>query len=901
MPSHSKPGGLQTYQIFLKITSAVPANFLCPATLSSPLVLKGNYRFSRAIDSKRLPRALSHKNVEKIFFSSLLQASSSCLNRRRHSYELQNHSSRASELPRTKSLLIGINGARTSIFAVSGVSHSISRRGFGSRTPPCESHSGRCGDGAEASGNRGVCKDSTEEKEGLNSGGNHEFGEHRKYNDLFPKKRPDVLATEPQNNELGNKPFNPDPDHPHISLTEQLRLIRAVRKLEKKLAHAHSDLQRAMAKKPPPRPVSRDSPADIPALSNRDSTPILLSKEDYMNLVDLYFYSHKDRFSPDYPDSSPTPALLDEYSFQLSSDFSKPSNVKPLTEEEQEDISVLKDVEEMLKSRQLREITVMQAFVNLLLDDSSPNRALFEVYRKLPDPGVAYLPRGVVRLFLQRMSTPWVKSERAMLRYLSLIDDMQKANLPITSGEWSSAIYLAGRTFSRVQDSDVAAAFRIWKEMEEQAGVQATNVTFNILFDIAVRAGKFVLGEAVLKEMHSRGLKLNRLGRVSLIFYHGLRGDGDGVRKAYRDFVEAGEIVDTLVLNCVMISLINAQEPIAAEQIYERMKRLQARMLKGKTEDNEDALFLRYSLPGSNMIDREMASNHLGRILVNASRLKNALPEHREELQQLMPLTPDYITFRNLISHHARTSGDLDRLTVLMQEMHELFDLPFNATIFQILFRGFAIHGGSNLPDAKWSNKRLEIVWQACLSAMKNAKSQQPPPLTEVEGAVTVPPMVEGETMPLKEVMSQNRPVRQMTSWQAFITEFVFSPEERVKIQGYRSSESFSSPFFKPDPDPMEEAAAEHDGDDVYTLPAATETVAPLSQPRRETAEVKPTKALVVWLIRAYAKCTGSRIRLEEIWGTIRRLWRPQDLGERDAAIRVLRKALRQCDMRRGM
>jgi hypothetical protein len=54
----------------------------------------------------------------------------------------------------------------------------------------------------------------------------------------------------------------------------------------------------------------------------------------------------------------------------------------------------------------------------------------------------------------------------------------------------------------------------------------------------------------------------------------------------------------------------------------------------------------------------------------------------------------------------------------------------------------------------------------------------------------------------------------------------------------------------------------------------------------------------VIWLIRAYAQCTGSRVRLEEIWGTVRRVWKPTDFKDRDAAVRALRHALRLCDGR---
>ncbi|KAK5182169.1 hypothetical protein LTR16_010282, partial [Cryomyces antarcticus] len=163
-----------------------------------------------------------------------------------------------------------------------------------------------------------------------------------------------------------------------------------------------------------------------------------------------------------------------------------------------------------------------------------------------------------------------------MERYLSIVDDMKEAGIPMTVAEWNTAVAFAGRWYERVTAAEVENALHIWKEMEHQAGVQGTNVTFNILFDIATKAGKYVLAEMIMKEMQKRNLKYNRYFRFGLIYYYGLRADGDGVRRAYKDFVEAGEIVDTAVMNCVMVSLIRAGEPTAAEEVFLRMKRLNA-------------------------------------------------------------------------------------------------------------------------------------------------------------------------------------------------------------------------------------------------------------------------------------------------------------------------------------
>ncbi len=898
MPPHSKLGGSQACQISTAIASVRLLTFLCP--LASTRATSSNTRRYAS-----LPRNLSvrvvHQDVERVFFSALAQAASCCpkFNKFANKPELNNRS------------MTKARGRKT--FSSCRVTQRLANN-----------------DGTSLRSTHNDADTSSQSKDAGEHEGSAQALDESEIKHLVPdidlpkdesagRRLMNAVSADEQAQQLyriGGGPskkqprtkheyFTPNPDHPHVSLTDQLRLIKAVRELEAKLEKAQSSLHKAMERVPPVPPPER-----IIALPSTTSeadpgrSPVLLTKEDYLNLVDLYFYSHQSRFAPDAPDSSPTPLFLDEYSFKLSGDFTKPDDETQYVEEDEEDSSLLRHVEERLMSGQLREVSTMQAFVDLLLDDQSSNRALFEVYKKLPDPGVAYLPSGVIRLFLQRMSTPWQKSERSMFRYLSLIDDMQRASLPITSAEWSSAIYLAGRSFARVTDAEVASAFRIWREMEQDAGVQATHVTFNILFDIAVRAGKFVLGETILREMHDRGLKLNRLGRVSLIYYHGLRGDGDGVRKSYRDFVEAGEIVDTLVLNCVMASLINAQEPIAAEQIYERMKRLQERLRKGKREDGEDALFLRYPPPGSNRLGAEMASNSLGRVLLNATRLKSILPEHHAELQNKMPLTPDIITFRSLISHYA-TSGDLDRMTVLMNDMTEHFHLPFTTLSFQLLFRGFSIHGGTRLEEVKWTKKRLELVWQACLAAIKENQAKAPKRLKE-DGFANVPSMSEVEALQEEPRSAKKDFVHSETrqsAWEAFIIDFTKPvPGEPPRLPGQRYSDGFNTPFFPPRPkdESATDAELEPDPEGRYALPSADVTVKPTPSSKTEISEVRPTKWLVIWLLRAYAQCTGSRLRLEEIWGTIRRVWKPADPRDRDAAVRALRHALRQCDIKRS-
>jgi pentatricopeptide repeat protein len=690
-------------------------------------------------------------------------------------------------------------------------------------------------------------------------------------------------------------------------LVEQIRYLKTVRDLEKKLEKARHTLHLSIKRRDRRRngtywqegayhdqhriEMMNHSKAELAPVSR---PTVKLKKEDFLGLVDLYFYSHRSRFLSESPDASPTPLELDDYSFKLSEDFSPPTNpgCELVRDEEGTPVSPLYHVEAEIKTRKLNEIKALQNFVDLLLDDYSPLIHLFRAYKALPQPGVSYLSGGVIRLFLQRMSTPWRTSEKAMARYLSLLDDMQLAGLPITAWEWSSAIYLAGQSFNNVSNSDVTAAFGMWRQMEKDAGVPARAVTFNILFDIAIKAEKFVLAEEILREMHHRGFRLNRLGRVSLIYYYGKKGDGDGVRKAYRDFVEAGEIVDTLVLNCVMASLINAQEPAAAEQIYERMKGMQDRLQRGTGADGEEALFLRYPPPGPVKIGTEMASNALGRVLLNASRLKTILPLHHAELQNIMPLTPDAFTYRTLMRHHAKTSGNIDRLTVLLDDMTRRFGIPIKEVTFQLLFRGFAMHGGSHRSDAKWTQQRLQIAWAACLICMKAGKAKDSG-TSQNSTRLDLPSSKEAETMAaddekraIEEASKRPKP-RKPTAWDAFITQFLRPYPETKSFDLYSTSADASEPTSEDESCPGEE----------YRIPQVDLT--PKQFTPRDKADInpiQPSRQLVVWAIRAFTRCTTSRSVVEDVWYQVARIWRPVDVKEKAEAIRELRRALGYCD-----
>lgn len=766
---------------------------------------------------------------------------------------------------------------------------------------------------------------------------------------------------------------------------QQLGMLRKIKTLEEQLRRARRNLKASL---------DEDEPLTFQAAAEQNigmSNQVSLTKQHYVNMVDLYYYTPlKETITS--PTHSPNPLLFRETAGEQLSRRFDVRDKSDVDLEPELDIAVdpdfharvlaeLREFESQFREGSLSSNSLLEPFITALLLEKSQPRRLFQLYQKFPKPGVAYLPSAAIRLFLYRMSTNTDKrSEANMVRYLSIIDDMQLANLPIAISEWSSAIYLAGRAFWQVTQFDLGRSIEMWKRMEHDAGVQASNVTFNILFDISVKAKKFLFAERVLKEMLHRGLHLNRLGRVSFIWYQGWLGDGDAVRRAYRDLVDAGEIVDTLVLNCVMVSLIRAQEPAAAEQIYERMKALQEdvrRYLNRKQaldsvqgEVDELPSVVQYPPPGPGTIGQEYASNHLGRVLLRASKLAMKMPELHKKLQDSMPMTPDDATFRILIDHYAINSGDLNRLSVLLNDMTDL-GISMSSLYFRLVFKGFYIHGGSKY--SSWTPRKLDIVWQACLKGMwarrnhkqsvnnPNRYEQRASDYIDEDDGVVEEEREEGknEDRGVEEDTDEDEgvewadtdgPKRKKTHyiymgssgsceapkggldlsgeseasdqhpWQTFVDEFSASTKgsestnsltpstknsttssfftSRNFTSSTKSESDIASSFSQRQAETSSNPDEEADVDPASILPLPGLLQIPSDY--RPSGYIKPSLALIMWILRAHTKVTGRREKIEDVWWECKKVWRAKNELEKEKILGILERCLKDCDRRAG-
>ncbi|KAB2108933.1 hypothetical protein AG0111_0g3461 [Alternaria gaisen] len=340
----------------------------------------------------------------------------------------------------------------------------------------------------------------------------------------------------------------------------------------------------------------------------------------------------------------------------------------------------------------------------LLKNEEAPHQPVYDAYKKLQSPGVVYLDTLTIRALLHHLAVVERPTPIAAQRFLSILDDMKTAHIHITRSEWTSAIHLTGRAMGTVSEDDLQASLRIWQDMERRAGLKGGYVTFNVLFNIAVKAGKYSLAETFMKEMQDRKVPMHRHYRVALLYYYGVLQNGNAVRRAYLDIVSAGDIVDTVVMNAVIAALMRAGEPSAAEQVFERMKRLHAMRTT--------------TAPGHVFFNRKWRHGRLLglRFRDETRRLKReSKDEELKQLQDFAPIGPDSRTYGILIRHHAAVAGNIDRVNELLQEM-KWNSVPLDGTIFIVVFQGFNSFGGVRYTS--WTAFRLEKIWHQYLQSL---------------------------------------------------------------------------------------------------------------------------------------------------------------------------------------
>lgn len=541
----------------------------------------------------------------------------------------------------------------------------------------------------------------------------------------------------------------------------------------------------------------------------------------------------------------------------------------------------------------------LKKFIDAMSDPRKSNQYIYRLYRDLPDPGVAHMPGRIRGELLRRFADPIHKRWPDARRYLNVVEDMIQADLHMSRSLWTSAIHLAGRAAGKVRKQDLVRAISVWRQMEHHGKIESDEVIFTVLFDIAIKAGQFTVAERIIEEMKKRWIGFTRFGQVSKIYYYGMVGDANGIRKAYGEFINSGNIVDTVVLNCLLASFSRVGDIKTVMELYESMleahrslrKRLSA--LPRDLRSNEQLTGLLPALT-SEMPFYRRKNRELGRQLKLLAALKNKYPEQHRAIQQALPLSPDTRTFHVLLTHHAYRSGNLERLMSILEDMEEIYAIPPRGMIYVILFEGFAWHGGKR---KQWSADRLRYTWETFLRALYESKIRYKERFNRrTQKLVWENPL----TRARPTIARLGKPKSPATQVATQVPSGIYTPLPLAKSDtGYDMSSDMNghtngdtehtSDVADDEYDEIDDdtaSSSDIDVDDLFSNPAHSREI------EEEMAELDRQiengvflgRRIIIVILRAFGACCGPSEVLD-VWLTIERLWHPEDRKPLDVQV----------------
>ncbi|ODQ52842.1 hypothetical protein SAICODRAFT_25380 [Saitoella complicata NRRL Y-17804] len=347
-------------------------------------------------------------------------------------------------------------------------------------------------------------------------------------------------------------------------------------------------------------------------------------------------------------------------------------------------------IEASVRNTQRQFLEALDVAWNTKGDQGYTFETAYDHYLKLPDSRVCWLSEPQLNKFLSLFSRGLLKTRRAMVAYLSVLEDMKENGTDITVEDWNSAIAFVGRHRRIVTANEMRGAVSVWQDMELNYKIKADTVTFNTLIDIAFRARLWNTLTELVEEMGKRELPFDRFTYVMLIIHRGIMGDASGVHQIFADMQKAGEVVDTVTLNAVITSLLRVGDLHAADGIFEGMKR------RGLLRDCKP--------PQTKYGQRVLARN------LKRKAGQESTQEKTDDRD--VPIAPDLTTFAIFISHHC-CSGNFNKV---YEYLIQLADFKISATpqIYTHLFTAFANYG--HWKHTKWNHEKLMGVYRVMMS-----------------------------------------------------------------------------------------------------------------------------------------------------------------------------------------
>jgi hypothetical protein len=531
--------------------------------------------------------------------------------------------------------------------------------------------------------------------------------------------------------------------------------------------------------------------------------------------------------------------------------------------------------------------------IHVLNHEKSPSTSyLFRLYRDIPAPGIAKLPRNIrgqlLRVCAKAPNRRWADARR----YLALVQDMINSEKSMSRSMWTSAVYFASRGSGsgRVLKRDLVRAIGVWQQMEHVAGIEADDVVFNILYDAAIKASQFTVADRLEQEMKRRKLDFTRFGLVAKIYSAGVQKDLDGITENFQKFVKAGELVDTVVLNSLCSAFIRAGDPSAAEQLYGRMIEAQKAKLSTDRSLTNDANRVVFEHSLSSVFSKYRTNSRaFGDFLKRSQALKRHSPKHHQALQDSIPMTPDTRTFYIFLRYYARQSGQFDKIVMILRDMEDAFAVPPHQIVYMMLFEGFSIHG---LQKKAWSAEKLRLVWHAYLRALRTSKARldvqqrhRSPQKMEWENPLANAMHLEDE---LDGVVADKSDEFYMHLPSASNDTETNSTPLSEKSDEFTEHHLDDENFFDMDSEPSSTPPSDDTSEAEFAVARSETSVSELSQPdpisigmhqpddldKHLENGVFVGRKMIVVILRAFGACYGPK-EVMEAWLQLERLWHP--------------------------
>ncbi|KAJ5112281.1 hypothetical protein N7532_000326 [Penicillium argentinense] len=533
---------------------------------------------------------------------------------------------------------------------------------------------------------------------------------------------------------------------------------------------------------------------------------------------------------------------------------------------------------------------------------------LFGLYRQIPAPGVAKLPPRTRGYLLRQLANPPNRRSVDCRRYLALVEDMIACRLPMSLSMWTTAISFAGRASKRghTKKRYLIRAIGLWQQMEHYAKITADDAVFNTLYDTAVKSGQFSIAERLDHERIKRGIPATRYGLIPKLNYYAEHRDLEGISNTFNEFIQSGNMVDTVVLNGLISAFLRAGDFQTAEGVYKRM--LLAQMARKGDHSNVTG----NSLSTQFEVYRA-TTKRVGRLLKLSHGLKDKLPGHHSAIQESLSLTPDTRTFHILLRHYAITTGRFEDVLRIVRDMERTYRVPPRHMIYNHLFEGFSLHGAAK--KKIWTPERLRLTWFSYIRALHDSKHRHDALLEAREDTIFGDQIPSSTLVKLRKTAWDNPFADEMAEMEENNDSGAVdeqSPANEAQVELYMP---LPSPVVEPSEDAQEtlqerDARAftkDHAHSSSPSQPSHPEKDVPekefnadeylrtefllnskhldkdLQAPEREHATYLETRLengvfigrqTIIYILRAFGTCMGPH-EVVEVWGQLEHLWDP--------------------------